>query len=469
MNRFPAFLDLKGRRVVIFGGGEAAAQKSRLFLSAGADLLIVSEKISPDLRAEFGEMAGILERAPVRSDLIGASLAVIAGLETAEAKRLAALAREEGALVNMVDAPDHSDFITPSIIDRGDVVVAISTDGAAPVLGRRLREKIEALLPARLGDLARFAKSFRPAVAGKIAPPARRKFWEHFFDGPIAARVLAGDVRGAREQMTRAINASHTEEKEGVVHIVGAGPGDPELLTLKALRLLNEADVILYDRLVGEGVLALSRRDALRVFVGKAKGDHSVPQEEIAERLIAFARAGNVVVRLKGGDPFIFGRGGEELDAVRSAGVAVTVTPGVTAATGCAAAAGMALTHRDISQAVTFVTGHAKNDGEPNIDWASLARLGHTLVVYMGVGRAGEIAASLLAAGRDGATPVAVIEKGTLKDQKVVKGALSQLGALVNEAGVKGPAILVIGEAAALATASEPDELAQEPNRRSAA
>ncbi|MEZ5981617.1 MAG: siroheme synthase CysG [Parvularculaceae bacterium] len=471
MKRFPAFLNLVDRRVVIVGGGEAAAQKARLFAAAGADILIVAEELAESLRSEFDARAGLLERAPAPGDFIGAAIVVIAGAEPGDAKALAAAARAEGALVNVVDDPDLSDFITPSIVDRDEVVVAISTDGAAPVLGRRIRSKVEALLPARLGALASFARSFRPAVAGKLAPPARRKFWERFFDGPVAARVLAGDVRGAREAMIGAINRPQSDDEagEGVIHIVGAGPGDPELLTLKAFRLIQEADVIFYDRLVSDDVLALARRDAERIYVGKAKANHSAPQEEISARLVAYARAGKTVVRLKGGDPFIFGRGGEELDVARAAGVPAFVTPGITAAAGCAASAGMALTHRDYSQALTFVTGHAKGEAEPDIDWASLAKLGHTLVVYMGVGKAGAISERLIEHGRAAGTPVAVIENGTLATQKTLKGTLGGLGALIEQGGVKGPAILVIGEVAALANADALAYIAETNLKRSAA
>ncbi len=450
MNRFPAFIDLKGKRAVIVGGGAAALQKGRLLAAAGAELLFVAKEIDAAVKAEFDGRAGILERAAVGSDFAHAAVAIIAEADEARQKSLADAARREGALVNVVDNAELSDFLTPSIIDRGEVVVAVSSDGAAPVLGRRLREKIEALLPRRLGALAEFARSFRPAVAGKIAPPARRRFWERFFDGPVAARLLAGDVAGAREAMIEAINRPQAQET-GVIHIVGAGPGDPELLTLKALRLLQQADVILYDRLVSDEILALARRDAERIHVGKRKADHAVEQEEIGEKLIECARAGKIVVRLTGGAPFVFGRGGEELEAARAAGIPAFVTPGITAATGCAAAANMALTHRDHAQAVTFVTGHAQGDAEPDLDWAALARLGHTLVVYMGVAKAETIAAQLIRHGRAASTPAAVIENGTRPDQKILKGALADLGRLVAEGGVAGPALLVVGEVAALA------------------
>ncbi len=397
---------------------------------------------------------------PDAAILRGAALVFVAVGDDADAAAWGRAARAAGVPVNAVDRPQLSDFATPSIIDRGGVVVAISTGGDAPVLGRRLREKIEALLPQRLSALAAFAGSFRGAVAARIAAPRRRAFWERFFDGPIAETFLAGDEAGARAATAAALNRPQTEQAEGVVHIVGAGPGDPELLTLKALRLIQDADVILYDRLVGEGVLNLARRDALRLYVGKAKADHAAPQEEIEALLIAFAREGKMVVRLKGGDPFIFGRGGEELAAVKAAGIPVFATPGVTAALGCAAAAGMPLTHRDASQAVTFVTGHAKGDRDPDLDWAALAALGHTLVVYMGVDKAAAIAQRLIANGRAASTPVAVIENGTRADQKILKGTLRELARLVRDGGVAGPAVLVIGEVAAKANGALIDDIA---------
>lgn len=451
MQTFPAFHTLKGQKVVIFGGGEAASRKARLAAAAGARIVFAAREFEPSVRVDWRERAELIEGQIGAACLAGARLAFIAVDDAAEAAALARLARAAGVPVNAVDRPELSDFLTPTIVDRGDIVVAISTGGAAPVLGRRLREKIEALLPDRLSALAAFARSFRGAVAAQIAPAHRRAFWESFFDGPLASRVLAGDDASAREAMIETINRPHAVRDAGVVHIVGAGPGDPELLTLKALRLLQSADVIFYDRLVGDGVLALARRDALRLYVGKAKADHAVPQEEIEQLLILHARQGKIVVRLKGGDPFVFGRGGEELAAVKAAGIPVFVTPGITAATGCAAAASMPLTHRDLSQAVTFITGHAKDEGEPDLDWRALAALGHTLVVYMGVGKAGAIAARLIEHGRSASTPVAIIEKGTTPDEKILKGRLDGLGALIRAGGVEGPALLVIGEVAAQA------------------
>ncbi len=448
MRQLPAFLNIRGVRAVVAGGGEEAARKARLLLAAGAEVQLFAPRFGADVRAEFEGRAALIEDRPAPADFAGARLVVIAEENAALAERLAAEARRAGALVNAVDRPALCDFTFPSIIDRGEVVVAVGTDGGAPVLARRLREKIEALLPARLGALAGFARRLRDRAASRLAPEARRAFWERVFDGPIAAKVLAGDESGAEADFQAALTG---DRPRGVVHIVGAGPGDPELLTLRALRLLSDADVILYDRLVSDDILAFARRDATRIYVGKEQSNHSTPQREIEAQMIALARAGKRVVRLKGGDPFIFGRGGEELESLRTAGVDVYVTPGITAALGCAAAAGLPLTHRDVSQAVTLVTGHARDDGAPDIDWKAAAALKHTLVVYMGVGRAGEIERALLDGGRAPETPVAVIENGTRADEKIVTGTLSGLAALVEANAVTGPALLIIGETAAFA------------------
>ncbi len=451
MKQFPLFLNAEQSRIPVIGGGEAALQKARLLAAAGARPLIVWPQISGALRDELGERADFAARAPRESDFAGAPVVFIAVDEERQAEKWTAAARKAGVLVNVVDRPDLCDFTTPSIVDRGELTVAISTNGAGPVYGRSLRAEIEAMLPARAGELLAFAAGYREAVKATIPAEDRKNFWETFFAGPVAALVLAGDEEAAHEAMLAAVNRPQTEEKTGIVHIVGAGPGDPDLLTLKAFRLIQTADVILHDRLVSDEILSLARRDAERLYVGKAKANHAVPQSEIETRMIAFARRGKTVVRLKGGDPFVFGRGGEELDAVRAAGIPVTVTPGVTAATGCAASAAMALTHRDYAQAVTFVTGHAKGSADPALDWSALAALKNTLVVYMGVGKAGAISRELIDHGRGAQTPVAVIENGTRSDEKILKGSLEDLPLLVEAGGVDGPALLVIGEVAALA------------------
>lgn len=465
MRYFPTFFDVLDKEILIVGGGESAARKARLFEKAGARIAFVAPQIDEAVEAEFGARARIVVRPFAPQDLALAALVVAADPDPAENERAARAAREAGAPVNVVDRPELSDFTVPSIVDRGDVVIGISTGGAAPVLGRSLRAKIEALLPARLGALAAFAGAFRGAVKARVEDESvRRRLWEHVLSGPIAEKVLAGREPEAREDMLALVNRPQADET-GVVHIVGAGPGDPELLTLKALRLLQSADVVLHDRLVSAEVLDLVRRDAQRVYVGKAKAEHAMAQEEIGALMIRFAREGLRVVRLKGGDPFIFGRGGEELDQLRAAGVAAYVTPGITAAAGCAASASVPLTHRDFAQAVTFVTGHAKGDAEPDLDWEALARLGHTLVVYMGVSTAEKIGANLIAHGRAASTPAAIIENGTRTDQVIAKGTLGTLGETLRRAGIAGPAVLVIGEVAAKADGAGLVDLARRGER----
>lgn len=464
MKTFAAFHTLSGRKVIIVGAGEAALRKARLAASAGAEIVFLASGLDPTLLAEFGDRAEFDARTPCPALFAGAALAFVASDDPAIAATHAAMARQAGVAANVVDRPSLSDFLTPAIVDRGDIVVAISSNGAAPVLARRLRASLEESLSPRLGALADFARSFRSAVASVLAPDHRRGFWESVFDGPIAARFLAGDAAGAREEMIAALNHPQATGMQdlwnsGVVHIVGAGPGDPELLTLKAVRVLQSADVILYDRLVGAEILGYARRDATRLYVGKAKSKHAVPQEEIEQALIGYARAGKTVVRLKGGDPFIFGRGGEEVAALQAAGIPVFVTPGVTAATGCAASAKLPLTHRDHAQAVTFVTGHAKSNAEPDLDWRALAALGHTLVVYMGVGAAEAIGRNLIINGRCATTPVAIIENGTTSSERVIKGRLDGLARMMSAAAIRGPALLVIGEVAALADGVMFDEI----------
>ena len=449
MRQFPAFFNLDNASVVVFGGGEEARRKVRLLAATPARITVIVSKIDPGFAEEFAGRITIAPPEQAGPALDVARFAIVANRLDANAEKAITMARQYGVPLNVVDHPELCDFTVPSIIDRGDVVAAIGTNGSAPVLAKSIREKLEALLPKRIGDLAALASRLRPDVKAAITDSkARRRFWETALTGPTADLAYAGDLEGAEAAM-RAQLVSGTAA-EGIVHIVGAGPGDPELMTLKALRLIQEADVVYYDRLVSDEILALIRRDADRVPVGKSKGDHSVPQETIHELLIASAQDGKRVVRLKGGDPFIFGRGGEELEAVRAAGVAATVVPGISSALGCAAAAGLPLTHRDHAQSLTFVTGHAKAGGVPDLDWASLARPAQTVVVFMGVGTSATIAEKIIAAGRAPSTPVAVIENGTRDNEIRVFGTLAELPHLIQRAGIKGPALLVIGEVAGL-------------------
>jgi uroporphyrin-III C-methyltransferase/precorrin-2 dehydrogenase/sirohydrochlorin ferrochelatase len=449
MRQFPAFFNLDNASVVVFGGGEEARRKVRLLAATPARITVIVSKIDPGFAEEFAGRVMIAPPEHAGPALDVARFAIVANRLDANAEKAITMARQYGVPLNVVDHPELCDFTVPSIIDRGDVVAAIGTNGSAPVLAKSIREKLEALLPKRIGELAALASRLRPDVKAAIPDSkARRRFWETALTGPTADLAYAGDLEGAEAAM-RAQLASGTAA-EGIVHIVGAGPGDPELMTLKALRLIQEADVVYYDRLVSDEILSLIRRDADRVPVGKSKGDHSVPQETIHELLIASAQEGKRVVRLKGGDPFIFGRGGEELEAVRAAGVAATVVPGISSALGCAAAAGLPLTHRDHAQSLTFVTGHARAGGVPDLDWASLARPAQTVVVFMGVGTSATIAEKIIAAGRAPSTPVAVIENGTRDNEIRVFGTLAELPHLIQRAGIKGPALLVIGEVAGI-------------------
>ncbi len=445
MRHFPAFHDLKDRPCLVVGGGRAATLKARLLRKAGAAVTVIAPEISVELAglAAAGDIAWLARRArPTDAD--GNALVIVATGDEASEAAVSADATRAGVPVNVVDRPDLSNFITPSIIDRGAVVIGISSGGASPSLARHLRGRIEALLPGRLGRLARFTERFRGAVKARVPAPARREFWDAFIDGPIAAQVLAGEEEHANRAMLTVINRPAARPAEGTVAIVGAGPGDADLLTLRALRLLQRADVIVYDRLVGDGVLDLARRDAERIFVGKATGHHAHTQDDINALLADHARQGRRVVRLKGGDPFVFGRGGEEVDYLRRHGIASEIVPGVTAAAACAASAGIPLTHRGAAQAVTLLTGHA-HDGEPDLDWAALARLNQTLAIYMGVATAGAIAKRLIEHGLAPSTPVAIIENGTLPNERVLRTRLDELESTIRDHGIRGPAMILVG------------------------
>ena len=460
MRSFPLFLKLEGRPVLLVGAGSAAAAKLRLLGSAGARVTVIAHTPSADLLAAVADTRAELVR-DVLSPQYFASTELVFGATGSEVddRIVAEHAHAAGKLVNIVDRPELSDFTMPAIVDRGDIVVAVSTHGASPVLAQRVRAAIESVLPPGLGRLAQFAQRFRAAIQARIGEnAARRRFWDQVLGGPIAAAVLAGDETRATRDLIRAVNRGEPKAETGRVSLVGAGPGDPELLTLRAARALREADVIVYDKLVDPAVLEYARRDARRIFVGKSKGDHTLPQTEINALLVAEARSGRHVVRLKGGDPFVFGRGGEELDTLVAEGIRVDVVPGITAATGCAAYAGFPLTHRDHASSVVFVSGHSK-DGFSDLDWHALANPRQTIVVYMGVSAAGEVAGKLIEAGLGASMPIAIVENGTRWDQRVIKGELQEAADLIRQHGVAGPALLVIGEVTRAAEAGVRAEL----------
>ena len=445
MLALPLSWPLENCTVVLIGAGAWLTRKVALFAATPAALRVFTP-IEPQ-RIEGA--AEVLVRWPEPAELAEAALIVVAFEDRQLAEQGAALARQAKAPLNVVDYPDLSDFHIPAIVDRGPLSIGIATGGTSPVLARETRARIEAAIPPSEAHLAEFALRLSPILRTRINNvDDRRRAWEDILKSPAAELARAGKI----DEALAAVAVSDAPRK-GIVHLVGAGPGDPELLTLKALRLLSEADVIVYDRLVGDGILALARRDADRFYVGKARSNHSVPQDQIHDLLVEQAQLGKRVVRLKGGDPFVFGRGGEEVEALRSAGIEVQVTPGITAALGCAAAAGVPLTHRDHAQSVTFVTGHSKDGDHSNplmLDWSALSAPHHTLVVYMGVATAREVATKLMRHSRLPDTPVLVIENGTRRDASYIPATLGTLEASLKAHTPKGPALLIIGEVAGL-------------------
>ncbi len=456
MRYFPAFLDLLGRETLVVGGGEVAARKVQLLRDAGARVTVVAKRLAPEL-AEDPRLT-LIRRGFVAGDILGKALAVAATDDREANRRVAEAGAAAGVPVNVVDDPALSTFIVPALVQRGEIVVAVSTGGASPVLARRIRARIEETLPARLGALAAFARRLRGVVRARLADfGERRRVWEAVLDGPVAEAVLAGREAEAEARLESVLSGKGAR---GSVALVGAGPGDPELLTLKAVRLIQAADVIVYDKLVSPATLGHGRRDSQRIYVGKSRGNHTLPQEEINHLIAHHARQGRRVVRLKGGDPFIFGRGGEELEHLRAQGIEVQIVPGITAATACAAAASVPLTHRGTAEAVVLVTGQGSH-GAPAIDWAALAKLDQTIAVYMGVAAAPLIAAELTKAGLDRATPLAIVENATLPQQRTFHGTLAGLPALIADNHVEGPAVILIGAVAALPLAeAEPAEVA---------
>jgi uroporphyrin-III C-methyltransferase/precorrin-2 dehydrogenase/sirohydrochlorin ferrochelatase len=460
MDYFPIFLRLTGEPVLVVGGGEVAARKIELLQRAGARITVVAPEIIAAIaeRVTAGQLQHLAEEFQPQH-LCGMRLVIAATDKRAVNAWVAYHAERDHVPVNVVDDRELSRFIVPAIVDRSPVVVAVASSGDAPVLTRRLREKLEAWLPTRLGTLASLAGKFRRAVQLRLTDAGvRRRFWERFFDGPLAADVLAGRAAAESDAVQLRIEAAlaatvqrsaSQAEAAGEVALVGAGPGDPSLLTLRGLRALQNADVVLYDRLVSNEVLELARRDAQRVFVGKTPGQPHIAQSQINALLVELARAGKRVCRLKGGDPFIFGRGGEELEALAAAGIRFEVVPGITAAAGCAAYAGIPLTHREHAQMLTFVTGHCQGSIEQQqdkIDWELLARPRQTTVFYMGLAHLEEIVQRLREHGAPGERPAALIEQGTQATQRVVTATLATLVAVAREAQVAAPALLIVGE-----------------------
>ncbi len=447
MDFLPLFHKLQDRPVLVVGGGEVALRKARLLAEAGARLRVVAPEVEDELRVLAG--TGVQLRGYQTGDLQGVVLVIAATDDESLNARISAEAQALCIPVNVVDAPKLCSVIFPAIVDRSPLIVAVTSGGDAPVLARLIRARIETWIPATYGQLASLAKQFRAQVKTLLPNvQQRRVFWEDVFQGSIAERVFAGQPAAAERLLAEKI-AGGAQPVQGEVYLVGAGPGDPDLLTFRALRLMQQADVVLYDRLVAPAIIDMCRRDAERIYVGKQRSEHAVPQEQINQRLVTLAQQGKRVLRLKGGDPFIFGRGGEEIEELAAHGIPFQVVPGITAASGCAAYAGIPLTHRDHAQSVRFVTGHLK-DGSSDLPWSDLTAPGQTLVFYMGLVGLPLICQQLIAHGRSAETPAALVQQGTTQHQRVFTGTLASLPQRVAEHEVHAPTLVIVGEVVTL-------------------
>jgi uroporphyrin-III C-methyltransferase/precorrin-2 dehydrogenase/sirohydrochlorin ferrochelatase len=457
MEYLPMFMDIRDRRCLVVGGGEVALRKADLLRAAGALVHVVSPYLCGELARQLS--SGAISHSACAFEpahLSDATLAIAATDEPEINSSVYENARARNIPVNVVDQPELCTFVMPAVIDRSPILIAVSTGATSPVLARLLRARLESLIPARIGQLARLAGDFRDRVKRHFFDPrARRIFWERILQGRIAELVLSGDIETARRQLAEAIDSADTAEASGEVYLVGAGPGDPDLLTFRALRLMQQADVVVYDHLVGDGILDLVRRDAHRIYVGKESHNHTLPQEDINDLLVRLAQQGKRVLRLKGGDPFIFGRGGEEIDNLAKEGIAFQVVPGITAASGASCYAGIPLTHRDVAHSCVFVTGHLR-DGTLGLDWEALARPGQTLVFYMGVGQMAAICRELVRHGLPADMPAAVIENATSTAQRVITGTLQTLAHVAKAAGMKPPALIVVGEVVSMRRRLDP-------------
>lgn len=445
MDYLPICLKLQDHPALLVGGGRVGGRKARLLLRAGARLTVVAPGLGEELAALAGSGAiDWIQTGYDSAHLQGATLVVAATPDRALNHRVYQDATAAGIPVNVVDDPDLCSFIFPSIVDRNPVIVAITSSGRSPVLARQLRRRIEAMTPAAYGRLADFAGRLRDRVRSVLSnESSRRLFWEQVVDGRVGELVLAGNERRAEEELERQLQGSDVLD-QGEVYLVGAGPGDPDLLTFKAMRLLQTADVVLYDRLVAPEILDKARRDAERIYVGKRRAEHSLPQEEINQLLLRLAQEGKRVVRLKGGDPFIFGRGGEEIELLARHRVPFQVVPGITAASGAACYAGIPLTHRDHAHSVRFVTGHLRDD-TLDLDWDQFTDPRETLVFYMGLMGLPSICRQLQAHGRDPGTPVALVERATTSSQRVLTGTLATMESVVEREQPRAPTLIIVG------------------------
>ncbi|MDD4929516.1 MAG: siroheme synthase CysG [Gallionella sp.] len=447
MDYLPIFMNVKGRLCLVVGGGEVGRRKASVLLEAGARVRVVAPDILPELAKLAGVEAVISRFEP--SHLDDVALVIAATNDRGVNVLTSESARARNIPVNVVDDPALCSFIMPAILDRSPLMVAFSSGGASPVLTRLLRGKLESIIPQNYSRLAAFAERYRERVKQYVTQPARRRiFWENALDGVIAEKVLTGDEACA-DAMLQQMLENEDNIQRGEVYLVGAGPGDPDLLTFRALRLMQKADVVVYDNLVSKPIVDMARRDAKRIFVGKKRADHTLRQEEINELLVRLAKEGKRVLRLKGGDPFIFGRGGEEIETLAEQGIPFQVVPGITAASGVASYAGIPLTHRDYAQSCMFVTGHLK-DGSMNLDWDALARPKQTVVVYMGLHGLATLCMELIKHGMPEITPIAIVQQGTTQHQRVLTGTLATLPGIAEREKPQAPTLIIVGGVVAL-------------------
>ncbi len=452
MQYLPIFFNLQNKKCLVVGGGDVATRKVKTLISAGAKVHIVAPLLSAALNELLNQgLVTARQGEFIAPDLEAVVLLVAATNNARVNSAVSELAQEQRIPVNVVDAPELCSFIMPSIIDRSPVMIAISSGGASPVLARLLRSKIETMIPAAYGRLAILLKKYREKAKLKFSNvDERRRFWEKVIQGPIAELMYSGQEKTAAKALEQAVSdATMPASNRGEVYLVGAGPGDPDLLTFRALRLLQQADVVIYDRLVTAPILELARRDADKIYVGKKKSAHTLPQEKINELLVRLAQEGKRVLRLKGGDPFIFGRGGEEIETLMSENIRFQVVPGVTAASGCAAYAGIPLTHRDYAQSVVFATGHLENNSI-DLNWQALVQQQQTLVFYMGLTGVETICKELIKHGMSQQTPIALIERGTTHDQVVHIADLATMPQEVKLQSIKPPTLIIVGEVVTL-------------------
>ncbi|ARN75777.1 siroheme synthase CysG [Oceanicoccus sagamiensis] len=447
MDFLPLYFQLQEKPCVIIGGGAVALRKATLLHKSGAIIYIVAHEVLPELQ-QLAESSGGRVRIGDYSaaDIEGRFLIIAATDDATLNQQVSEDAHQRQVPVNVVDSPELCSVILPAIIDRSPLVIAVSSGGKSPVLARMLRSKIESLIPAAYGRLANLVGGFRDKVKLSYTTVDERKnFWEDVLDGPIAEMVFAGKESTAKEMLAQRLDEEPVEMIKGEVYLVGSGPGDPDLLTFKALRLMQKADVVLYDRLVADQIMELTRRDAEKIYVGKQRSDHAVPQDDINQMLVTLAKQGKRVLRLKGGDPFIFGRGGEEIEELASHNIPFQVVPGITAASGCSTYSGIPLTHRDYAQSVRFITGHLK-DGTANLPWDELVHTKQTLVFYMGLVGLPIICQKLIEHGRDTQTPIALIQQGTTEQQRVLVSNLQDMPEKAVKEQVRAPTLLIVGE-----------------------